>query len=479
MSVSLIGVILIVASSKRPNERELYTILTAFVKFFLVLSMLPTILQGNVIEFLVVTVLPGLDIKFRVDAFGMFFAITSSFLWILNSFYSIGYMRALKEHAQTRFYVCFAIALSATMGLAFSANIFTMFIFYEAITLCTYPLVVHEETPVAKQGGKRYLVYLLGTSVAFQLFAFFLVYSIAGTLEFSSHGIFAGKGSSFLISVAFFLFIAGVGKGALMPFHLWLPAAMVAPTPVSALLHAVAVVKAGVFTILKIVLFVFGVDLLTQLGLGLILAYWASFTIIAASFMALKQDNLKLRLAYSTVSQLSYIILGAALLTPSSIKGAVMHIVIHAFGKITLFFTAGAIFVASKKKKISELNGIGKQMPFTMAAFTIASLSMIGIPPAAGFLSKWYLFLGSIEADQMPIVLVLATSSILNACYFLPIVYAAFFKELPPGEKPVIREAPAFMVVPLSLTAIGTLLIFFFPSFLIDLADMVVASTTG
>ena len=479
VSVSLIGVILIAASSKKPNQREFCTILTALTKFFLVVSMLPTILQGKVIEFLLITVLPGLDVKFRVDAFGIFFAITSSFLWILNSLYSIGYMRSLKEHAQTRYYICFAIALSATMGIAFSANLFTLFLFYEALTICTYPLVIHKETPEARKGGKRYLAYLLGTSIAFQLFAIFLVYDISGTLEFSSQGILAGKGSNLLLSAIFFLFIAGIGKGALMPFHLWLPAAMVAPTPVSALLHAVAVVKAGVFTILKIVLFVFGVDLLSQLGLGLVLAYCACFTTIAASFVALKEDNLKLRLAYSTVSQLSYIILGAALLSPSAITGAVMHIVVHAFGKITLFFTAGAIYVAAHKKKISELDGIGKQMPFTMTAFAIGSLSMIGLPPASGFLSKWYLFLGSIEANQVPVFVVLAVSAVLNAFYFLPIVYAAFFKDLPPGEKAERREAPAFMVVPLMLTAIGTLIILFCPSFFIDLAGMVAASTTG
>ncbi|MFV1950519.1 MAG: monovalent cation/H+ antiporter subunit D family protein [Nitrospinota bacterium] len=479
VSVSLLGVLLIAASARKPNLRESWTILAALTKFSLVVSMLPSILKGNVIEYFLISVLPGLDIKFRVDAFGLFFALTSSFLWIINSFYSIGYMRALKEHAQTRFYICFAIALSATMGIAFSANIFTLFIFYEILTICTYPLVIHKETPEAIRGGKRYLTYLLGTSIGFQLFAIFLTYNIAGTLEFSNHGILAGKGSAFLLTIIFILFIAGIGKGALMPFHSWLPAAMVAPTPVSALLHAVAVVKAGVFTIIKIILFVFGIDLASKLGLGHGLAYFASFTIIVSSIVALRQDNLKLRLAYSTISQLSYIILGVALLSPDGITGGIMHIIIHAFGKITLFFTAGAIYVATHKTNISELDGIGKQMPFTMTAFTIASLSMIGIPPAAGFISKWYLVLGSIEANQIPIIIVIAASTILNACYFLPIVYAAFFKELPPGEKRERKEAPAFMVVSLMLTAIGTLLLFFYSSALLDIVSIVTAGVTG
>ncbi len=288
--------------------------------------------------------------------------------------------------------------------------------------------------------------------------------------------------------------MAGITKAAMMPFHSWLPAAMVAPTPVSALLHAVAVVKTGVFVVVKIVLHIFGIDLLRQLGLGTALAYFSSFTIIVASVIALKQDNLKRRLAYSTVSQLSYVILGVALLTPSGITGSIMHIVIHAFGKITLFFTAGAIYIASHKTEISQLDGIGKKMPFTMAAFTVGALSMIGLPPFGGFISKWYIAIGSIEARELPIILVIATSTILNACYFLPVVYAAFFKEPKPAHThshgsdayqspvthhPSIHEAPAMMVVPLIVTAIGVVALFFSPSRFLELAKIVVSSVTG
>ncbi|MCG2813124.1 MAG: hypothetical protein L6245_00425, partial [Thermodesulfovibrionales bacterium] len=301
-----------------------------------------------------------------------------------------------------------------------------------------------------------------------------------------------GQVSDTFLIITFILFMAGITKAAMMPLHSWLPAAMVAPTPVSALLHAVAVVKTGVFVVVKIVLHIFGIDLLSQLGLGTALAYFASITIIVASIIALKQDNLKRRLAYSTISQLSYVILGVALLTPSGITGSIMHIVLHAFGKITLFFVAGAIYVAAHKTNISELDGIGKEMPFTMAAFTLGALSMIGIPPLGGFLSKWYIAIGSIEAQQLPILLVLASSTILNACYFLPIVYAAFFKseqcqllvsketehqQLPPTLTltPSLKEAPALMVIPLVLTAIGALVLFFAPSVFLELARMVVA----
>lgn len=473
--VSLAAVVLIGISGKKPNLREFWTIAAAVTKFAIVASMLPVVLEGKVIEYFLVSVVPGLDIKFKVDALGIFFALTASFLWIITSFYSIGYVRALKEHAQTRYFMFFAVALSATIGVAFSANMFTTFIFYEIITFSTFPLVAHKGTAEALKGARRYLTYLLGTSVAFQLFAIFLTYNAAGTLDFASQGILAGKGSDLLLTAIFLLFMAGIAKAAMMPFHSWLPAAMVAPTPVSALLHAVAVVKTGVFVVLKVVLHIFGVNLLTQLGMGAVLAYIASFTIITASIMALRQDNLKARLAYSTVAQLSFVMLGVGLLTSSGITGSIMHIVLHAFGKITLFFVAGAIYVAAHKTKVSELNGIGKQMPFTMTAFAVGAFSMIGIPPFGGFVSKWYISIGAIEAGMLPIIAVIATSTILNAAYFLPIVYAAFFKELPPGEKAKRHEAPALMVIPLTLTAAGVFVLFVWPSIFLKLAKMVAA----
>ncbi|WP_291353200.1 monovalent cation/H+ antiporter subunit D family protein [Desulfosporosinus sp.] len=473
--VSLLAVVFIGISGKYPNLREMWTMLAAVLKFGLVVSMLPTILAGKVIEYHVTTVLPGLDIAFRVDSLGMTLALTASFLWIITSVYAIGYMRSLDEHAQTRFFMCFALALSAVMGAAFSANVFTLFVFYEIITVTTFGLVAHEETSEAIKGARRYLTYLMGTSIFFFLPAMFLTYNYAGTLDFASQGILAGKASYTIISIIFVLYIAGIAKAGMMPFHAWLPSAMVAPTPVSALLHAVAVVKVGVFTVVRILLFVFGIDLLSEIGLGTYLAYFASFTIITASILALKQDNLKLRLAYSTVSQLSYIVLAVALLTPSGITSSIIHITIHAFGKITLFFVAGAIFVATGKKYISQMDGIGRRMPFTMAAFTVGAFSMIAIPPFGGFVSKWYLILGTVEAHMLPIMVVLVASTLLNAAYFLPIIYSAFFKELPTDEVEGLREAPPMVVVPLVITALGTLTLFFWPSLLLDLARMVVS----
>ncbi len=480
--VSTIASFLIAITGDRArNLRETWTILAAVIKFGIVISMLPDILNGKIIEYTLLKITPELILHFKVDALGIFFAITASFLWIITSFYSIGYMRGLNEHGQTRYFAYFAIALSATMGVAFSANMFTAFLFYEIITISTFPLVAHKETEEAKRGARKYLAYLLGTSVAFQLTAIVITYNITGNLNFSYKGVFIGANISHtIITITFLLYIAGITKAAIMPLHSWLPAAMVAPTPVSALLHAVAVVKTGVFMVMRVVLHIFGIDLLKSFDLGTVLAIIASFTIISASIMALKQDNLKLRLAYSTVSQLSYIVLGVALLTPSGITGSIMHIVGHAFGKITLFFTAGAIYVATHKTKISELDGIGKQMPFTMGAFTVGALSMIGIPPFAGFISKWYLSLGALEAGDIFVLAVLATSTILNACYFMPIIYIAFLKE----SKSIINnrkinEAPMLIVIPLVIAAIGTVFIFFYPSIFIDIIKVIILAVIG
>ncbi len=483
IGVSLVAAILIPLSRRRPNLRETWTILAAVIKFLLVASMAPEVLRGNTLSFSLWTIAPGLSIAFRVDALAEVFGLTASFLWIVTSFYSIGYVRAENEHAQTRYFTFFAVALSATLGAAFSANMLTTFVFYEILTLSTFPLVGHKQTTEALQGARKYLTYLLGTSLTFLMAALVLTYHEAGTLEFGPEGVFGGNVSRTVVTVAFVLFILGVAKAAMMPLHGWLPAAMVAPTPVSALLHAVAVVKTGVFVVVRVVVHLFGIEVLSQAGLGTLLVWYASFTIIVASLIALRQDNLKRRLAYSTVSQLSYIVLGAALLTPSGITGSVLHIAIHAFGKITLFFGAGAIYVATHKTLVSELDGIGRRMPFTMGAFTLATLSMIGVPPLAGLVSKWYLVQGAIEADTWPVLLVLGTSTLLNAGYFLPIVYRAFFvaptRSAGGREEAGIHEAPVLMVTSLCVTATGVVLLFFAPSIFLDLARLVVGALPG
>jgi len=480
IGVSLFAPLLIILFHGRENLREASTLLAALVKFSVILSMAPIVLQGKEITYTLLEILPGISLGFRVDAFGMLFALVSSCLWIVTSAYSIGYMRGLDEHSQTRYFCYFALALSATIGVAFSANLLTLYLFYEMLSFATYPLVTHHQDMEARSSGRKYLLYIVGGSIGLVLPAMVMCYGLAGTLEFAAAGFLAGKGSGVLIGVLVLMMLFGFAKGAVMPFHSWLPAAMVAPTPVSALLHAVAVVKVGVFSIVRVLTGVFGVGLLSSLDLGEVITYIASFTILVGSLVALSQDELKRRLAFSTISQLSYIVLGVGLLSPKGMLGGMLHIAMHAFGKITLFFCAGAIFVATGRKYISEMVGIGRRMPVTMGAFFVGALSVIGLPPCGGFISKWSLVLGTIESGRLVMLFVLLMSSFLNAAYFLPIVYRAFFCT---AEESMfeggVKEAPLWCVVPLVLTGVGSIVLFFYPQPFFRLAEMAVRGMVG
>ena len=452
------------------NLREAASVITAVAEFALVASLTPDVLAGARPSVDMFEMIPGVNLTLTVEPLGQLFALIASGLWIVNTVYSIGYMRKNNEANQTRFYICFALAISAAVGIAYAGNVLTLFVFYEVLTLSTYPLVTHAGTVGAIRGGRVYLGILMATSIGFLFLAMLWTYNITGTLDFEAGGILGDKVQGPELGVLLFLYIFGIGKAALMPVHRWLPAAMVAPTPVSALLHAVAVVKAGVFAVVKVIVYIFGLDLLIDAHADDWLLFIAGFTIIAASIIALRQDNLKRRLAYSTISQLSYVILGAAILAPISIIGATMHIAAHAFGKITLFFAAGAIYTAAHKTEVSQLDGIGKRMPWTMGAFSIGALSMIGLPPTAGFISKWYILGGALETSNALAVLVIVASTLLNAGYFLPIIYKAYFKVEVPRDKddPYVaydnhREAPVAMVMALSFTALGTLVLFFVP----------------
>ena len=469
--VPVLGAIGIALAHRWPNLREGITLTTAAALLACVLTILPAVLAGARPTANLFSVLPGLDIAFEVEPLGMLFALVASGLWIVNSIYSIGYMRGNNEAHQTRFFVCFALALTATMGIAFSGNLFTLFLFYEVLTLITYPLVTHHGTEKARQGGRVYLGLLMGTSVLFLLPALVFIWYLTGTTDFTAGGILAGRlgpaGLMGLLALCMF----GIGKAALMPFHKWLPAAMVAPTPVSALLHAVAVVKAGVFSVVKVIVYIFGLDTLGVNGTTDWLILLAGFTIVSASVVALGADNLKRRLAYSTISQLSYVVMAAALLAPLSVVGATLHIAAHALGKITLFFAAGAIYTAAHKTEVSQLDGIGRRMPWTMGAFAIGALSMIGLPPAAGFVSKWYMLSGAMASEQWLAVGVIALSTLLNAGYFLPIIYRAFFVAPAHDEHDHPHgEAPLPMVIALTATAAGTVLLFFVPDVPLALA---------
>lgn len=471
--VSLLVVPLIILSSKKPNLREFWTLAAAFVKFGLVLTLLPNALQNKIATIDILEIFPGVELALRVDQFGMFFAIIASGLWIFTSFYSIGYVRGAHEHKQTRYFSSFAVCLSATIGIAFSANLLTFIVFYEILTIATYPLVIHKETKKAIYGGRKYLAYTL-TAGLFLIAAAAWTYQITGTLDFKPGGIFSEDMLNPHSAVILFaLFLGGVGvKAGIMPMHSWLPTAMVAPTPVSALLHAVAVVKSGVFAVIRVVGFVFGPAIMKYFGLDNILLVLAGFTIIVASFIALRQDNLKRRLAYSTVGHLSYIVLGAALLSPAGFTGGMLHIAFHATMKITLFFVAGAIYVNLHRENISQLDGIGKIMPWTMGAFTIGAIGLAGIPPINGFISKWYLGMGAIESGNLIPLAILVVSGILNAAYFFPIVHIAFFRKGKDLEGH--GEAPMIMVVPIVITAILSFLLGIYPDLFFNFFKMAV-----
>ncbi len=475
LAIPAIGALGIAVTGARPNLREAVTLLTAGALFAVVLWLLQHHLEGGVATLTVLNLLPNLPIAFTVEPLGLVFALVASGLWIVTSVYSIGYMRGNDEANQTRFYVCFAIALASAVGIAFAGNMLTLFLFYEILTISTYPLVAHKETPEAKAGARIYLGILLTTSILFLLTALIWTWFEAGTLNFRLGGILAGQIEGPAVAILFALYMFGIGKAALLPFHGWLPAAMVAPTPVSALLHAVAVVKAGVFTVLKVAVYIFGVDFLAESGAADWLLWVAAFTLIATSVIAVTKDNLKARLAYSTVSQLAYVTLGVGLATSMGIVGGTMQIVAHALGKITLFMCAGAIYVATHKTEISQMRGLGRLMPFTFGAFLLGSFSIIGLPPTGGAWSKWYLVMGAADTSQLVMIGVLMGSSLLAIAYLIPVVARGFFLPLsdqedrpqPPGYEistirwSEMREAPIWCVVPPCLTAVLSVLVYF------------------
>lgn len=463
------------------NIRDGLVVLISAVLPVLVYQIYQNIMLGDVpMEWNLGEVVPGLAIYFKIEALGVIFAIILAMLWIVSLIYSIGYMRGNNEGRQGSFFAFFCIAIFSSLGVAFSGNLLTLFVFYEVLTFSTYPLVTHHRTKESMRAGRKYLGILVGTSMLFFLPAIILTFNAAGTLDFTNGGILADKISPNMTMILLALFIFGIAKAAVMPVHKWLPTAMVAPTPVSALLHAVAIVKAGVFTVIKVVVYIFGVDNLANVTLefaqyGEWLLYVSCFTVIVASVVALAKDNLKQVLAYSTISQLSYIVMALAIFTPKAIIAASFQIVAHAFAKIVLFFSAGAIYTTSHKKKISELAGVGRHMPFTMVAFSIAALSIIGLPPTAGFIAKWYILDAAIGMEHYLVVAVIAVSTMLSAGYFLPIIYKAFFGKVSvtkiASEK--YGEAPFPMLIAIGAAAIMVLVLFAWPDVFLGLAEMV------
>jgi len=463
---SLITSIILPLFRNKPNLRDSITVIATIITFLIVISLIPPVLNGEKIAITLFKFAEGITFTLKLDAFGMFFALVTSTLWVATNIYAIGYMRGLKEHAQTRFFVFFTISIFAAIGVAFSGNLITLFIFYEILSIVTYPLVIHEEDPKSMRSGTEYMIYLMVASMLLQLTAILLIYGITGTLEFNDGGIATlVQGSSMILYAIFLMLMFGYAKAAIFPVHSWLPAAMVAPTPVSALLHAVAVVVAGVFCVMRTVFDVFGPNLMYTLHLNIILGAFAAFTLLAAIFFGITQDNLKRRVAYSTVSQLSVMMLGAALLTNAGMTGGILHIASHSFGKIVLFFVAGAIFVATHKKLISEMDGIGRRMPITMMTFAIGTCAMIGTPLTLASISKEMLLEGALAGDYWIFFFVFLLAGLLDTFYFFPIIYKAFFKKpKKENEKEYSRFKEANILVLAPTVGVAILVIGFYIS---------------
>jgi multicomponent Na+:H+ antiporter subunit D len=448
--------------------------------------LLPAVRAGALPALEALGLFPELAIAFRVDALGMTFGLLAAGLWIVTTFYSHGYARADDLRHRPRYFAAFAASVGAAMGIAFAGNLLTFFLFYETLTLATYPLVVHKETAKAFAAGRRYLFFALGSGLSL-LTAVAWTWYLTGTLDFAPGGFLEGTGSPAVLTALFVLFVLGVSvKSAVMPLHSWLPAAMVAPTPVSALLHAVAVVKGGVFGVMRVTGFVFGPATLGALTAPRVFAALAAVTIVVGSLLALRQDNLKRRLAYSTVVHLSYIVLGAALVAPSGLIGSTMHMVNHGLAKITLFFCAGAIYVTTRLENVSDLRGLGRRMPWTFAAFTVGSLSLVGIPGLSGFVSKLFLARGAVEAGDVAALAIMLGASLFTAAYLLPIVQVAFFPgpmvEGEPERHAGVREARPSLLVPLLVTAVLTIVFGIVPGVIgaqYDLASMVSRTVFG
>ena len=467
----LIAPLLIYIFKSNQNIRDSIGVIGSLISFYATINITNTLMNGLSPELFLFNIFNDLSLSFKVTPLGAVFGLLCSGLWILAAIYSIGYMRGNNEKNQTRFYIFYSLSIFGALCVAWSSNLLVLFIFYEFLTFATYPLVVHKETEDSIKASRLYLGILVGSSLMLFLPAIIWVWYSVGTLNFTDGGILQNSFNPSNAPILLFLFVFGIGKAALMPLHWWLPAAMVAPTPVSALLHAVAVVKAGVFSILMVICYIFGPEFMNSSGSGTFLIWASTITLFLSSVIAITKNDIKARLAYSTVSQLSYIILGGAIATNYSLIASVSNIMMHGVGKITLFFCAGAIYVSTKITKISDLNGLGHKMPLTFFAFSIGALSIIGIPPFGGSWSKFYLLLGAAQSELTIIIIILAISTLLNTYYLLDPVFRAFFMD---KNESIKSTSHPLTVYPAVCSAFIVLLLFFYIEPLLELVNLII-----
>lgn len=444
------------------------TVLFAFMVYLMATLLWQVFDIDQALKFWQITLLPDITLKFVIEPWGTLFVLVASLLWPITTLFSLGYLKATKATHTGRFHACFALAIFAVMGIAFSGNLVTLFLAYEVLTLCTYPLVIHDGTPQAMRAGRIYLGYLLGTSLTLFLGAILYVGYATGTYNFVPSGTLEGAVSPYAAGILLFCFAYGIGKTALMPLHRWLPEAMVAPAPVSALLHAVAVVKGGAFAFVKIAVYVFGVDYLAKLPATHWLIIIAGVSVILSSLQALRTNNLKQMLAYSTISQLSTIVMLTCLAVPPGIEAAGFQLAAHAVGKITLFLAAGAIYAVTKKTQIHELSGTARELPIVFIAFIIGAMAMVGLPPTAGMMSKWLMLTAAIDAERPFVLGVLLLSTLLNAFYFSKVIWIMM---KPPVAKNNVLTAGWPMHVALGLTSTAVVLLFLWPLPILQLAS--------
>ena len=453
----IMTVILMSVGGRSDKLRNALAVATSAITFLLVLSLYPFVMSGEVIQHTLFEMLPNLEISLRLDVLSFSLAAIASFIWFLCTIYSLSYMAT--EHGGSRYYPVLIFTLGSCLGIFLAGDLFTLFVFFELMSLIAYILVVHEETETALKAGYKYLVMTIIGGLAL-FFGIILVFEIGGTVSLGINEIIGE--ASWLALLAFICFLIGFGmKAGMFPLHVWLPDAHpVAPSPASALLSGV-MLKTGAYGLFRVIFNVFSVELMQSSGWDIVLGVLAIITILLGSAVALTQNDIKRRLAYSSIGMMGYVLLGLSILNDNAITGTVFHIFSHAIMKSCLFLAAGSIIWKTGKRKISDMGGVGRQMPFTMGCFSIAALAMIGIPPLNGFLSKWTLGLGALDANLTFYAFVLMVSSLLNALYYLPIIVPAFFEIVGEGSHDLkfhIQDSPPSMLAPLVILALCTII---------------------